>query len=92
MYIISCTGAVELATMCLGLLSHRRGCMSNSSACCQQSSLSGIMMSQSELGVPGDQIQYHAWDHAYESLYRAFQVVRIPFAHARPFSVLLRAL
>ena len=46
--------------MCLGLLSHRRGCMSKSSACCQHSSLSGIMMSRSELGVPGDQLQYHA--------------------------------
>ena len=34
--------------------------MSKSSACCQHSSLSGIMMSQSELEVPGDQPQYHA--------------------------------
>ena len=51
---------VELATMCLGLLSHRRSCMSKSSACSQHSSLSGIMMSRSELGILGDQLQYHA--------------------------------
>ena len=43
---------VELATVCLGLLSHHRGCMRKSSACCQHSSLSGIMMSRSELGGP----------------------------------------
>ena len=29
--------------------------MRKSSACCQHSSLSGITMSRSELGVPGDQ-------------------------------------
>ena len=47
---------VELATVCLGLLSHHRGCMRKSSACCQHSqSLSGITVSQSKLGVPGDQ-------------------------------------
>ena len=34
--------------------------MSKSSACCQHSSLSGIMMSRSELVPPGDQLQYHA--------------------------------
>ena len=43
---------VELATVCLGLLSHRRGCMRKSSACCQHSSWSGITMSRSERGVP----------------------------------------
>ena len=50
MYIVQPTcvaGAVkvELTTMCLGFLSHRRGCMSKSSACWQHSSLSGIVMS-----------------------------------------------
>ena len=47
--------SVELASMCLGLLSHCRGYMSKSSACCQHSSLSSIMISQSELGVHEDQ-------------------------------------
>ena len=45
----------ELATVCVGLLSHCRGCMRKSGACCHHSSLSGITMSRSELEVPRDQ-------------------------------------
>ena len=43
---------VELATMCLGVLSYCKGCMNKSSACCQHSTLSGIMISRSELAFP----------------------------------------
>ena len=57
--------------MCLGLLSHRRGRMSKSSACCQHSSLSDIMMSRSELVVPGDQLQYYAQEPCLLLLVRA---------------------
>ena len=42
--------------MCLGLLSHCRVCITKSGACWQHSALSSIMMSRSELGVPGDQV------------------------------------
>ena len=64
MYIVaanSCTWRCSSKlTMCLGVLSHHRGCMSKSSVCWQHSSLSGIMMSHAELRVLGDQLQYHA--------------------------------
>ena len=54
---------VELATVCLGLLSHRRGCMRKSSACCQHSSLSGITMS--ELAGPRRPARTMHRSHAY---------------------------
>ena len=50
MYIVTAGAVVELAIMCLGLLSHCRGCMSKSMQCMLLAFLSGIMMSQSELG------------------------------------------
>ena len=54
---------VELATVCLGLLSHRRGCMRKSSACCQHSSLSCITMS--ELAGPRRPARTMHRSHAY---------------------------
>ena len=62
---------VELAAICLGLLSHRRGRMSKSSACCQHSSLSDIIMSWPELVVPGDKLEYHAYEPCLLLLMRA---------------------